>query len=132
MITIERLSPREVNMATKTLKPLRKLHIFGYIILLILVLIIAIFIYNFASLKGNAQLGASYAAHVTCSCRYIEGRSLEDCQKDFEAGMEIVSLSDDPDNKRMTAYVPFLAEAIAERRGEFGCIQLNEEEIDAL
>lgn len=113
-------------------KPRSKLRLLAYIFLGIIVLFIAFFVYNLSSIKGNATLGASYASHVMCSCRYIEGRSLKDCQKDFEDGMEIVSLSDDPENKRMTAYVPFLSKAVAERRGAFGCIQLNEEEIDAL
>ncbi len=46
--------------------------------------------------------------------------------------MELVSLSDDPENMRVIASVPFLAKAIAERRGDFGCVQLNEKEIDLL
>ena len=89
-------------------------------------------VFNFADIKAQAKLGASYGAHVACSCRYIEGRSSASCEKDFEAGMELVSISDDVENKRVTASVPFLAEAVAERRGEFGCIQLNQSEIDAL
>ena len=88
--------------------------------------------WNWGSIKGQAQLGASYGAHVACSCRYIAGRDLKSCETDFEPGMELVSLSDDPENKRITASVPFLAEAVAERRGLFGCVQLNETEIDAL
>lgn len=89
-------------------------------------------IWNWSSIKGQAQLGASYGAHVACSCRYIEGRDLKSCTTDFEPGMELVSLSDDPENKRVIASVPFLAKAIAERRGDFGCVQLNEKEIDSL
>ena len=54
------------------------------------------------------------------------------CETDMEPGMEIVSLSDDPENKRVTATVMFLAEAVAERRAAFGCVQLNEQEIEAL
>jgi len=95
-------------------------------------LIVLWFVLNFADIREQARLGASYGAHVTCSCRYIEGRSLASCEKDFEEGMEMVSVSDDPEYKRITASVPFLAEAVAERRGEFGCIQLNQKEIDAL
>lgn len=87
---------------------------------------------NFADIKAQARLGAAYGAHVACSCRYIEGRSLASCQTDFEDGMELVSLSDDPQAKRVTASVPFLAEAVAERRAGFGCIQLNQREIDAI
>ena len=57
---------------------------------------------------------------------------MQSCETDKETGMEIVSISDDPENKRIFASVPFLAEAVAERRGAFGCIQLTEAEIEAL
>ncbi len=88
--------------------------------------------YNFADIRGQANIGASYAAHIACSCRYIEGRSLDQCYSDFEPGMGLVSLKDDPAKKRVTASVPALAHAVAERRGEFGCQQLNDKEIEAL
>jgi hypothetical protein len=102
----------------------------GLIALLSLILLWLIF--NFADIKAQAQLGASYASHVACSCRYIEGRPLDACYKDFEPGMELVSLTDDPDNKRISASVPLLAHAVAERRGDFGCQQLNDKEIEKL
>ncbi len=89
-------------------------------------------VFNFADLKANARLGSAYAAHVACSCRYIQGHPLDACYKNFEPGMGMVSLADDPENKRVTASVPLLAHAVAERRGDFGCQQLNEKEIDAL
>ena len=90
------------------------------------------FVFNFADIKAQARLGAAYGAHVACSCRYIEGRPLASSEKDFEDGMEFVSVTDDPDNQRVSTSVPLLAEAVAERRGDFGCIQLNQSEIDAL
>jgi len=77
-------------------------------------------------------LGAAYGAHITCSCRYIEGRDTASCETDKEKGLEIVRLSDDPENKRIYASVPFLAKAVAERRGANGCVQLKQTEIDAL
>jgi drug/metabolite transporter superfamily protein YnfA len=98
----------------------------------VLVLILLLLMFNFATLKGYARLGTGYAAHVTCSCRYIEGRDMESCANDAEAGMEIVSVSDDPEHKRVTATVPFLANAAAELRGEYGCQQLNKAELEAL
>ena len=88
--------------------------------------------YNFSALQGFARLGSHYMAHVTCSCRYIEGRDMASCAKDAEPGTGLVSISDDPANKRVTASVLFLAKAVAEKRGEFGCQQLNTEEIAAL
>jgi hypothetical protein len=102
----------------------------GLIVLLSLMLLWLIF--NFADLKAQARLGSSYGAHVACSCRYIEGRPLESCITDFEPGMGIVSLADDPEHKRITASVPLLAKAVAERRGAFGCQQLNDTEMEKL
>lgn len=87
---------------------------------------------NFSDIVGQANLGTAYAAHVACSCRYIEGRPLASCYKDFEPGMGMVSLTDDPAHKRVKASVPLLASVVAERRGDFGCLQLNEKEIEAL
>src|SRR3546814_10562836 len=36
------------------------------------------------------QLGVGYGARVACGCRYIEGRPLKSCYKDFEPGMEVI------------------------------------------
>lgn len=124
-------------MATATSTPdtkaprsrFRMLKIAGAVVLVIAALWL---LWNWNSIKGQARVGAAYGAHVTCSCRYIEGRDMASCETDKEKGMEIVRLSDDPENKRVYASVPFLAEAVAERRGAFGCIQLNEAEIEAL
>lgn len=124
-------------MATATSNPAGKappsrLRLARNIVLALLAIVILWLIWNWGSITGQAQLGASYGAHVACSCRYIEGRDLKSCESDFEPGMELVGLSDDPKNKRVTASVPFLAQAVAERRGAFGCVQLNEAEISAL
>ena len=120
-------------MATATSKShFGKRRIAVYIALVILIAAIVWFAVNLPALKGNAKLGSAYGAHITCSCRYIEGRSLDDCAKDMEAGMEIVSVSDDPEHKRVTAWVPFLAKSVAELRGKSGCLNLNEAEIEAL
>ncbi|MGB5077117.1 MAG: hypothetical protein WBO17_06530 [Sphingorhabdus sp.] len=102
------------------------------VMIAIVVLIALWLIWNWDSLKGQAKVGAAYGAHIACSCRYVSGRDLKSCKSDFEPGMGIVSISDDPDNKRIYASVPFLAEAVAERRGKFGCLQLNATEIDAI
>lgn len=120
-------------MATATsTAPRSKLHIARNIVLALLALAALWLVWNWGSIKGQARVGAAYGAHITCSCRYIEGRDMAACETDKEAGMELVGLSDDPENERVTASVPFLAEAVAERRGAFGCVQLNEAEIDAL
>ncbi len=119
-------SPAPEKAASRRLRTVRN------VALVLLAIAVLWVIWNWSSIKEQAQLGAAYGAHVACSCRYIEGRDLKSCETDFEPGMELVGLSDDPENKRVTASVPFLAEAVAERRGDFGCLQLNEKEIEAL
>lgn len=120
-------------MATATSTPPRsKLRTARNIVLAVLALAVFWIVWNWSSIQGQARVGAAFGAHITCSCRYIEGRDMASCETDKEDGMELVSLSDDPENKRVYASVPFLAEAVAERRGAFGCVQLNEAEIGAL
>ena len=103
-----------------------------YAVIAVLALLVLWLAFSFADIKAQAKLGVSYAAHVACSCRYIEDRPLEACYKDFEPGMEMISLADDQEKKQVTASVPLLASAVAERRGDFGCLQLNDKEIEAL
>ena len=130
-------APDGGQMATATSKPtakephglLRNLRLVAFVVIAVLALWL---VWNWDSIKGQARVGAAYGAHMACSCRYIEGRDMASCETDKEAGMEIVSFSDDPENKRVFASVPFLAEAVAERRGNFGCIQLSLQEIEAL
>ncbi len=120
-------------MATATSKPEQsKMRTARNIGLGVLAVVVLLLVWNWSSIKGQAQVGAAYGAHIACSCRYIEGRDMTSCETDKEAGMALVGFSDDPENRRVTASVPFLAEAVAERRGAFGCVQLNEAEIDAL
>lgn len=52
---------------------------------------------------GYARAGTAYSARVACSCRFVAGRSLEDCEKDKLAGMELVSLSEDAAERSVTA-----------------------------
>lgn len=71
---------------------------------------------------AQAQVGAAYGARMTCSCRYVEGRSMESCKGDTEPGMEIVSISDSPEEKAVTGSVPLMAKRTARLRKGFGCL----------
>lgn len=75
-----------------------------------------------APIMGYARTGASYGAHVACSCRYIEGRKLDDCRKDFEKGMGLVSVSDDPASRTVTARFSLLSAQRASFREGQGCV----------
>jgi hypothetical protein len=98
---------------------------------LVLLAAIAWFALNFADLRAQAKLATAYGAHIACSCKYIAGRTLGTCARDFEPGMEMVSITDDPALKRITASIPILASATAERRGATGCVVLDDAELAA-
>ena len=59
--------------------------------------------------RPQLELGVGYAARVACGCRYIGNRSLGDCRKDFEPGMEPIQLAEDTATKTITASVPLIA-----------------------
>ena len=90
--------------------------------LILAVLIAGFLIWKFPSFKAQAELGSAYAARVGCSCRYVQGRSLDSCQSDFEPGMEMVSLSEEPETKTVTGSVPLLASRSARSAGASGCL----------
>jgi hypothetical protein len=84
-------------------------------------------IYSYPSLKAQAEAGSAYAARIGCSCRYVQGREMDSCVRDFEPGMEIVSVADDTESKTVTGAVPLLASRSASYRGASGCV-LNPED----
>ena len=73
-------------------------------------------------IAGYTTTGAAFGARTACSCRYLAGRGLEDCAKDFEPGMELVFLSEDEEARSVTARVPLIASATATYRDGFGCV----------
>jgi hypothetical protein len=91
------------------------------ILLLGLVLIVVLLATFWRPLNGYAQTGAAYGARVACSCRFVGGRSLDDCKKDFEPGMELVMLSENAEAKSVTARFPLLASQTATYRDGPGC-----------
>lgn len=73
------------------------------------------------TIHGYAITGTSYGARVACSCRFVGGRGLADCKKDFEPGMGLVSLSEDDSAKSVTARFPLIASQTATYRPGWGC-----------
>lgn len=124
--TPETPSPTPRTVRPKTGDPARKR---GYLpwVLILLALVAAFLIWKFPSFKAQAELGSAYAARIGCSCRYVEERSLDSCQSDFEPGMEMVSISEDPATKTITGSVPLLASRSARYAGASGCL-LNPED----
>jgi hypothetical protein len=73
------------------------------------------------AMRPQIELGVGYAARVACACRFIGGRSLADCRKDFEPGMELIRLSEDAGARSVTASVPLLASRTARLDPLLGC-----------
>lgn len=93
-----------------------------WVAILAVVAIAAAVWFNRAPIQGYAAVGTSYAARVACSCRFVAARSLEDCEKDKLAGMELVSLSDDEEAKSVTASFPLVTSNTAVLREGYGCV----------
>ena len=71
--------------------------------------------------KPLLELGVGYGARVACGCRYMGNRSLKDCHKDFEPGMELIQLSEDTKAKSVTASVPLIASRTVHYDRVLGC-----------
>lgn len=71
---------------------------------------------------GYGGIASAYSARVACSCRFVAGRSLEDCGKDKLGGMEAVTLVEDVEARSVTARFPLVAEATATYREGYGCV----------
>lgn len=103
-----------------------------WVLLALAVLLVVAIIYAWPAMRAYSQTGAAYSARVVCSCRYIGGRGLDDCEKDLEPGMEIVSLSEASNAKRIDATVPLMASESAEYRQGWGCVLMTEKEREAV
>lgn len=92
--------------------------------LLALVLVLAVvagLVWGWGPARRYGVTGASYGARVDCSCRYLGGRSLNDCHKDMEGAVAWVSLSEDPAAHSVTASYPLVASQTATFHEGWGC-----------
>ena len=70
---------------------------------------------------GYANAATAYSARVACSCRYVAGRPLDDCAKDKIGGMELVTLSEDAEDKSVTARMLLVSDTARMKPG-YGCV----------
>lgn len=99
--------------------PARKARRIALWLVLALLALLALF---WKPLNSYAATGASYGARVACSCRFVGGRPLTDCRKDFEPGMALVMLSEDREDRSVTARFPLLSTQTATFREGQGCV----------
>lgn len=108
-------------MATTKNRKLGRLSRNTVLVLLAMALVVGVWAYR-APIQGYASAGTSFGARVACSCRFVGGRELGDCEKDFEPGMSMVFLSEDAEAKSVTAYIPLVASQTATYREGYGCV----------
>ena len=92
------------------------------LVLVLAALVAGVVAWFWHPVNSHAVAGASYGARMACSCRFIEGRPLSECRKDFEAGMGLVTLSEDEQAKTVTARFPLLARQTATFVAGQGCV----------
>jgi hypothetical protein len=71
---------------------------------------------------GLTQAGTAYGAKNACSCRFLAHRELDSCYADFVPGMETVFLSEDAEDRAVTAWIPLLASNTAHFSEGSGCV----------
>lgn len=109
-------SPEPVTSSTQ---PRRRYLRWG---LVLIALIMGAGTFVWPQLHGYALTGAAYGARVACSCRFVGGRPIGDCRKDFEPGMGLITLSEDTAARSVTARFPLIARQTATYREGWGCV----------
>lgn len=110
------------TMARSGEKRSRRARFMLWLVVATILALVAAAWFNRNTVRGYGDVGTAYAARVVCSCRFVAGRSLEDCEKDKVAGMELVALSDDSEARSVTARFPMVAETTATYREGYGCV----------
>ncbi|MCJ2179834.1 hypothetical protein [Novosphingobium album (ex Hu et al. 2023)] len=110
-------------MSYRTRQPSRWLR---NLILLTIVAALALLGWNWRGLHEKALVGAAYGARVGCVCRYVSQRPFKSCEGDLKAAglgrvAGLVSLSDDPATKTVSAGLPLLAHQSAVFSEKTGC-----------
>ncbi len=72
--------------------------------------------------RAAGEAGAAYAARITCSCRYVEGRSAQSCARDIAEDASLVSITEKPEEKVIVGSVPLLGRASARYKPGYGCL----------
>lgn len=74
------------------------------------------------AIAGHSQSGTGYAAKYVCSCRYIAERELGSCKADLLPGMGVIWLSEDADDRSVTATIPLIDSTEAAYSEGAGCV----------
>jgi hypothetical protein len=111
--------PASSNPASSSTQPRRR---YLHWVLFVMAVLAGAGAFMWPQVRGYAITGTAYGARVACSCRFVGGRSLGDCRKDFETGMDLITLSEDPAARSVTARFPLIARQTATYRQGWGCV----------
>lgn len=89
---------------------------------LLLVALVALAIWKWDDWRAGALASSAYAARHVCSCRYVAGRSAESCARDVAGEAGWASVTDRPEEKRVTARIALFGHAEARFRDGYGCL----------
>lgn len=70
----------------------------------------------------QAEIGTAFGARTACVCHHIGGRPLDDCRKDFEAGMALIAIEENHDAGTVRASMPLMGDSVARYREGWGCV----------
>lgn len=85
------------------------------------VVLLALWLAFGAAALGYARAGTAYGARVACSCRFVAGRPLSDCAKDKVGGMELLTLSEDEEDRSVSARMLVVSDTARMKPG-YGCV----------
>ena len=97
------------------------------LVLLALVLGAAAAAWSWGDLRERARVASAFGARTGCVCRFVSQRPLKSCEGDLNAAglgriASLVSLSEDPARRSVSAGVPLLARQTASFREDTGCL----------
>ncbi|MGD9810942.1 MAG: hypothetical protein AB7U35_06350 [Sphingobium sp.] len=91
-------------------------------LLAVLVALLAYVAWNWSAWRAAGAASSAYAARITCSCRYVDGRSAGSCKEDVSEFGGLATISEDAGEKAITASIPLLGRAKARFRPGYGCL----------
>lgn len=97
------------------------------VMLLVALAVAAALVWTWTGLRRQALVASAYAASTGCTCRFVSRRSLASCEGDIKGAdvgpmARLVSLSDNPAARTVTAGVPLLAGQTATFDAQGGCV----------
>lgn len=72
--------------------------------------------------RESADAATAFSARIACSCRYLDNRELGACEDDLLPGMGLVMLSEDEEDKAVTAWLPLFGSDTARYKEGPGCV----------